>query len=121
MPPNGFRDLLRRVDSSPGSSGKSCGAGEWHASSDKNVRALCVRGGHSSAMKGKIRRFTCIGLACLANQFVIANAGPLKLSDVMQDAAWVAHLDCDNLRSNSIGKFLLAEMEKPEHQQNIAA
>jgi hypothetical protein len=34
---------------------------------------------------------------------------------------WVAHLDCDTLRSNSIGKFVLAEMEKPEIQPKIAA
>jgi hypothetical protein len=48
-------------------------------------------------------------------------AGPLRGNDVAEGAGWVAHLDCDALRSNSIGKFILAEMEKPENQPKIAA
>ena len=49
------------------------------------------------------------------------SAGPLHNADVPEDPAWIAHVDCDALRSNALGKFLLAEMNKPENEPKIAA
>jgi hypothetical protein len=45
----------------------------------------------------------------------------LRNTEVPQDPAWIAHVDCDALRNNSLGKFLLAEMNKPENEPKIAA
>jgi hypothetical protein len=70
-------------------------------------------------MKGKFANIL-LSYICLAGTF-IASAGPLQTEDVPQNPSWVAHLDCDALRSNAIGKFLLAEMEKPENQTKLAA
>ena len=37
------------------------------------------------------------------------------------EPGWVAHVDCDSLRSTAIGQYFLAEMEKPEAQTKMAA
>ena len=41
-------------------------------------------------------------------------AGPLRNTDVPQDPAWIAHVDCDALRGNALGKFLLADEQTGE-------
>jgi hypothetical protein len=46
--------------------------------------------------------------------------GPLRTSDVPENPAWIAHVDCEALRANNLGKFILAEMDKPENQPKIA-
>ena len=50
-----------------------------------------------------------------------ALSAPLQRADVPAEPAWVLHLDCDGLRPTAIGRFLLAEMEKPEAQAKLAA
>jgi len=50
-----------------------------------------------------------------------ANAGPLQRADVIADPAWVLHVDCDGLKKTSLGKSLLAELDKPEAQKKLAA
>jgi len=72
-------------------------------------------------MKGNILKAIHFAV-CLATGLTSTTfAGPLRSSDVPENPAWVVHLDCDTLRSNAIGKFILAEMEKPENQSKIAA
>ena len=48
-------------------------------------------------------------------------AGPLQRADVPDQPAWVVHIDCDGLRPTGLGRFLMAEMEKPEPQAKFAA
>ncbi len=50
-----------------------------------------------------------------------AAGGPVKRADVAANPVWVVHLDCDSLRNTAVGKFLLAELEKPEAQAKLAA
>src|SRR6266446_1744860 len=57
-----------------------------------------------------------IAVACLS-----AAAAPLQRADVPADPAWVAHVDCDSLRSTAIGRYILTEMDKPEAQNKLAA
>lgn len=47
-------------------------------------------------------------------------AAPLQRSDVIKDPMMVIHLDCDALRETGLGKFVLAEMDKPEAKQQLA-
>src|SRR5438094_271015 len=48
-------------------------------------------------------------------------AGPLQRADVAGEPAWLAHVDCDKLRSSSLGQFFLAELDKPEAKDKLAA
>lgn len=48
-------------------------------------------------------------------------ASPIRRADVAADPAWVVHLDCDGMRPTALGRFVLAEMEKPEAQAKFAA
>src|SRR5262245_11889259 len=57
-------------------------------------------------------------LAAAATNLV---ALPLQRADVAGDPAWVAHLDCDGLRPTAIGRFILAEMDKPEAADHLAS
>jgi hypothetical protein len=50
-----------------------------------------------------------------------AIAAPLRRADVPARPAWVLHLDCDALRSTSLGQFLLSEMGKPADRLTLAA
>jgi hypothetical protein len=50
-----------------------------------------------------------------------ALGAPLRSADVPADPAWVLHLDFDALRPTSVGRRVLAEMEKPESQGKLAA
>src|SRR5438132_150999 len=59
--------------------------------------------------------------ALFAGAAIIASAGPLQLTDVPADPAWVVHIDCDGLRSTSIGQYLLSEMDKPQAQAKLGA
>jgi hypothetical protein len=49
------------------------------------------------------------------------NAGPLHRADISADAAWLAHLDVDAMRSTAVGQFIQSEMDKPEAQAKLAA
>ncbi|HEX5220706.1 MAG TPA: hypothetical protein VFZ59_14135 [Verrucomicrobiae bacterium] len=63
----------------------------------------------------------CAGVGSSLLLAVTATAGPLQQSNVMNDPAWVIHLDLDALRQTSIGKQLLVEMEKPDAQKKFEA
>jgi len=49
------------------------------------------------------------------------HATPLQRSDIAADPTWVLHLDCDRLRPTAVGQHILAETEKPEAQNKLAA
>ena len=68
----------------------------------------------------KTRAWFGVAAGCwlLANTAV---AGPLQLSNVMNDPVWVVHLDLDAFRQTSIGKQLLVELDKPEAQKKLEA
>ncbi len=57
-----------------------------------------------------------VGLACSP-----VHAGPVQRGHVTTDAAWVVHLDVEQLKASKVGQFLMKEMEKPEAQDKIAA
>jgi len=49
------------------------------------------------------------------------DASPRRRADVAADPLWVLHLDADALRTTTIGRHVLAEMEKPDAQKKFAA
>jgi hypothetical protein len=51
---------------------------------------------------------------------LLASAAPLNRAEVAANPTWVAHLDCDALRPTTIGKYILAEMDKPEARAKLA-
>ena len=57
----------------------------------------------------------------LAVSLVAVSASPVKRADLPAQPGFVLHLDCDALRPTAIGKFLLAEMSKPEADNKFAA
>jgi len=61
----------------------------------------------------------CVGLGWAG--VTTLEGAPLQPANVMNDPAWVVHLDCDALRQTSIGKQLLAELDKPEVQKKLEA
>lgn len=65
----------------------------------------------------------CLSLVGLTGALGLGHvlAAPLQRSDVMNDPAWVLHLDCDALRQTAMGKQMLAEMDKPDAQKKLAA
>jgi hypothetical protein len=50
-----------------------------------------------------------------------AGAAPLKRSDVMADPALVVHIDFDGLRTTSIGKAILAQLNQPDIDTKLSA
>jgi len=72
-------------------------------------------------MKPKMPTYLFLALGIVSLLGGSAWSGPLRSSDVPGEPAWVAHLDCDALRTNALGKFMLAEMNKPENESKIAA
>jgi hypothetical protein len=48
-------------------------------------------------------------------------AGALDRTAVSADAVWIAHLDVDNFKQTAVGRHVLAEMEKPEAANKLAA
>src|ERR1700744_2565768 len=50
-----------------------------------------------------------------------ANAAPLKRADVISDPGLVFHLDVDGLRSTSLGKSILDELNQPEIDTKLSA
>ena len=47
-------------------------------------------------------------------------AAPLQRADVAAQPTWVLHIDCDGLRPTQVGKYLLAELDKPDAQSQFA-
>ncbi len=58
----------------------------------------------------------CLGISTQA-----ASAAPLQRADVMNNPAWLLHLDCDALRPTVVGRYVLTEMDKPEARAKLAA
>jgi hypothetical protein len=48
-------------------------------------------------------------------------AGPLQRADVAAKPSLVLHVDCDSLRTSTIGQWLLSELDKPEAQAKFVA
>ena len=61
--------------------------------------------------------FGAVGSSLLLAMATVA--GPLQPLNVMNDPVWVVHLDLDAFRQTSIGKQLLAELDKPQAQQKL--
>ena len=59
--------------------------------------------------------------ACVCAFRLTADAAELKRADVMADPVWLLHVDCDALRTNTIGQFFLSEMDKPEAKAKLAS
>jgi hypothetical protein len=74
-----------------------------------------------SVMKGNILKSVFAAIGITAALSFTTFAGPLRGNDVAESAGWVAHLDCDALRSNALGQFILGEMGKPENKSKIDA
>ena len=49
-----------------------------------------------------------------------APATQLQRADVSANSVWVLHVNCDALRPTAIGKFILAELDKPEAQAKLS-
>jgi hypothetical protein len=47
-------------------------------------------------------------------------ATQLQRADVAANSVWVLHVNCDALRPSAIGKYILAELEKPEAQAKLS-
>lgn len=52
---------------------------------------------------------------------VSTTAAPLKHADVVSEPAWLFHIDFDAMRGTVIGQHLLAELNKPEALNKLAA
>lgn len=57
---------------------------------------------------------------CLLAAGLNVPATQLQRADVSANSMWVLHINCDALRPTAIGKFILAEMEKPEAQAKLS-
>jgi hypothetical protein len=58
--------------------------------------------------------------ACVCAGGPLARAASLQRSDVIADPAWLLHLDCDSLRTATVGQYILSEMAKPEAAAKLA-
>jgi hypothetical protein len=71
-------------------------------------------------MKMRIHPFLSAGLL-LAISLAPLPAGPINRADLPAQPGFVLHLDCDALRPTAIGRYLLAEMSKPDADNKFAA
>jgi hypothetical protein len=71
-------------------------------------------------MRSHLQKFTLLA-ACVCAFRLTAGAAELKRADVMADPAWLLHLDCDALRTNTIGQYVLSQMDKPEAKAKLAS
>lgn len=62
--------------------------------------------------------FLCASIGAIAGTLL---AGPIKRADVPGEPGWVLHLDVDGMRPTTVGKFLLAELNKPEADNKISS
>jgi hypothetical protein len=70
-------------------------------------------------MKPKYSKLALVAVSLLAAT-INAPATQLQRADVSANSMWVLHINCDALRPTAIGKFILAEMEKPEAQAKLS-
>ena len=71
-------------------------------------------------MKQNLLKLTLCA-ACLCAGGLLARAAGLQRADVIADPVWLLHLDCDALRTNALGQFVLAQMDKPEAKARLAS
>ncbi len=62
-----------------------------------------------------------MAFAALAIATASAFAAPIEKAHVPASPHWAVHLDCDKLKSTVLGQHVLAEMNKPEAQEKLAA
>jgi hypothetical protein len=70
-------------------------------------------------MKSRFLKSALI-VGALATAVFHLPATQLQRADVAADSVWVLHVNCDALRPGAIGKYLLAEMEKPDAQAKLS-
>jgi hypothetical protein len=71
-------------------------------------------------MKSRFLKLALIvGVVFAAAAFQIS-ATQLQRADVAGNSVWVLHVNCDALRPSAIGKYILAELEKPEAQAKLS-
>lgn len=70
-------------------------------------------------MKSSFLKLSLISALLAAG--IASFAGPLRRADVASEPAWLVHVDCDLLRSTTLGQYLEGEMSKPEAQAKLAA
>ena len=58
-------------------------------------------------------------LAGLMSATASVMAGPVERAAVVDDPAWVAHLDVDALRKSIVGAHILSELHKPEKELQL--
>jgi hypothetical protein len=70
-------------------------------------------------MRPNLLKVTLFACCVVATGFNL-RATQLQRADVAANAVWVLHVNCDSLRPTAIGKYILAELEKPEAQAKLA-
>jgi hypothetical protein len=70
-------------------------------------------------MKTNLLRIALFACGLVASGFSLP-ATQLQRADVAANSVWVLHVNCDTLRPTAIGKYILAELEKPEAQAKLA-
>src|SRR3954464_8825215 len=70
-------------------------------------------------MKMNFLKVTLFACCLVAGGFTLP-ATQLQRADVAANSIWVLHINCDTLRPTAIGKYILAELEKPEAQAKLA-
>lgn len=55
-------------------------------------------------------------LGCLMSATASVMAGPVERAAVVDDPAWVLHLDVDALRKSAVGAHIFTELSKPEKE-----
>ena len=58
-------------------------------------------------------------LVCLMSATASVMAGPVERAAVVDDPAWVLHLDVDALRKSAVGAHILSELHKPEKELQL--
>src|SRR2546430_15767239 len=84
----------------------------------RNIFAL-ERKKTNFAMKSRLLKLALIAGGLFAALFQVS-ATQLQRADVAADSVWVLHVNCDALRPSAIGKYILAELEKPEAQAKLS-
>jgi len=70
-------------------------------------------------MNPTLLKSTLIAAGLLAAGFNLP-ATQLQRADVAANSVWVLHINADALRPTAIGKYILAELEKPEAQAKLS-
>jgi hypothetical protein len=73
----------------------------------------------TTSMKTNLLKAVLLACCVVAGGFNLP-ATQLQRADVAANSVWVLHVNCDTLRPTAIGKYILAELEKPEAQAKLA-